>query len=307
MAVNSSIFAVAGIAETPLTDVIFLAGAGISYPPPTRLPTVALFVEQVIRHCTESPEAFGAISRILRSRASTLPRFEVLVEAIGQLGVEISSIGSLFNSLSPNLLHRYLAQQCETGAAVVTTNFDNCLERALHRTLPRIVFRGIDLEIAGPLVSAIVKPHGSNPLNPHDQAGGLVVSIRALARTAKGFQLYPVWRSYLRSLFSDRVVVAIGYSGSDDFDITSLLIESQPRILLWVDYAPGAAPLFSPLSAAPESVRNICESHRCFYLQGDIGMIAAAAVSLSAGPGPGPFQPAADRAQRMAPGDRSFC
>ena len=278
MASDSSILAALGVPETQLSEVTFLAGAGISYPPPARLPTVVSFIEQVVRHCSNGPDAFDAIARFMRSGATTSPRFEVLVEAIGQLGVDMLSIGSLFDSLSPNLLHRYLARQCEAGAVIVTTNFDNCLERAFRADCVRVVFRGGDLDKSGPPASAIVKPHGSNPIDARDQAGELVVSIRALSRTAKGFQFFPVWRSYLRSLFSDRVVVVVGYSGSDDFDITPVLLESRPRALLWLDYAPGAPPHRSDLSVAAESVRYICEKLPSLYMRGDIGIIAAASV-----------------------------
>ena len=278
MASDSSIFATLGVPVTPLSEVTFLAGAGISYPPPTRLPTVASFVEQVVRHCGNRPEAFDAVARVMRGGARTSPRFEVLVEAIGQLGVDIASIGSRFDSPSPNPLHRYLARQCEDGAVLVTTNFDNCLERALCKDCARVVFRGGDLETFGPPTSAIVKPHGSNPIGARDHAGELVVSIRALSRTAKGFQFFPVWRSYLRSLFSGRVVVVVGYSGSDDFDITPVLLESQPRVLIWVDYAPGALPRRADLAVAGESVRHLCEKLPSIYMRGDIGIAAAASA-----------------------------
>lgn len=114
-----------------------------------------------------------------------------------------------------------------TGAAVVTTNFDNCIERTIVEPYSRVVFRGVDLTGEVPQTSVIVKPHGSNPLDSSEEVSELVVSIRTLAPTAKGFARFPVWRAYLKSLMQGRTVIVVGYSGSDDFDITPVLLESS--------------------------------------------------------------------------------
>lgn len=260
-------------AGLPLT---FLCGAGISYPPPTSLPTVRTFIENCAHHCTSNTEVHEALSRAVLDSGGPPPRFEVLVNAISQLGIEAASIGALFDSGSSNILHRFVGNQCEAGAAIITTNFDNCIERTMEGAYGRVVFRGVDLETAGPKTSVIVKPHGSNPIAPPEEAGELVVSIKTLARTAKGFRRFPVWRDYLESLLRGRNVIVIGYSGSDDFDLTPVLLESGPAHIVWIDYAAGSTPHISDPALAGLTVQRFCSSLPSTYMRGDFSITASA-------------------------------
>lgn len=270
----NSIFEALRLPEVEPRDVTFLAGAGISFPPPSALPTVRSFTLQLARYCSDGGETVAAVDQALSATYSTSPRFEGLVEAIGQIAGAADSVGAVFDSDEPNPLHRYLARYCESGAAVVTTNFDTCLERALSRQCERLVFSGYDLTSIGPMQSVIVKPHGSNRAKPEDAHGELVVSIRALSKTARGFQAFPLWRRYLGQLFSRRVLIVIGYSGSDDFDITPVLLESKPNQLIWIDYQDGEAPRAAEVDGASVSARRICRELGAVYSRGDLGTIA---------------------------------
>lgn len=264
-----------GLTEHTDSPVTFLCGAGISYPPPTSLPTVRAFIDRSCRHCTDDTEVHEGLGRVVHGGLGVPPRFEVLVNAISQIGVKAASIGALFDSVSSNKLHRFLGMQCRAGAAVVTTNFDNCIERTIVEPYSRVVFRGVDLTIEVPQTSVIVKPHGSNPLDSSEEVSELVVSIRTLARTAKGFARFPVWRAYLKSLMQGRTVIVVGYSGSDDFDITPVLLESEPAHMVWMDYASDEAPRKSDLASASMSVQRICTSLPSTYMRGNFGMVAA--------------------------------
>jgi tetratricopeptide (TPR) repeat protein len=269
-----SLWRLLGMPDASPRDATILCGAGISYPWPSGLPTVASFVTQAVEHCTGDDVVREGVMGILHAARPPMPRFEVLVEEISQLGVSPAAIGALFDSRSPNAIHYLLARQFKAGAAIVTTNFDNCLERAAHGPCERVIFRGIDLPRRGPISTVIVKPHGSNPLDADDDASDLVVSVRALARTDQGFRLFPIWREYLVSLLRNRLVVVVGYSGSDDFDITPVLLEARPRLLVWIDFAPGRAPEAADMMSAAESVRRFCSQLPSRYLRGDISQVA---------------------------------
>ena len=262
---------VQGRADSKLT---FICGAGISYPAPSRLPTVSAFVEKASRHCTDDLAVHEALRNAMHDGTGPSARFEVLVNAISQLGVAPASVGALFDASTANLLHRFAASLCQQGAAIITTNFDNCIERALTKEIQRVVFRGVDLDRLGPEDSVIVKPHGSNPLDQSEVGNDLVITIKELARTAQGFRQFPVWRQYLQSLIFGRTIVVIGYSGSDDFDITPILLESEPGYLVWIDYADGAAPRATGIADASPTVQRICSSLPSAYLRGDIGRLA---------------------------------
>ena len=113
------------------------------------------------------------------------------------------------------------------------------------------------------------------PLDSSEEVSELVVSIRTLARTAKGFARFPVWRAYLKSLMQGRTVIVVGYSGSDDFDITPVLLESEPAHMVWIDYASDEAPRKSDLASASMFVQRICTSLPSTYMRGNFGMVAA--------------------------------
>lgn len=216
--------------------IVLLCGAGVSYNPPTNLPTVRHFVTTLLRHC-------GAGRHILEdvvgkmSTEKPAPRFEVLIDEIRKLGDPHLAIGKVFTSHYFNSLHYFLGQMLMRGSAVFTTNFDNCVENAVApQCYIRKVFNGRELTGKRPLSNVLVKIHGSNPLKPTGANADLVITIRALAKTTQGFVGYPMWRKYLLDLLKNKTVVVLGYSGSDDFDVSPVLSQSSPREVIWLDY-----------------------------------------------------------------------
>jgi tetratricopeptide (TPR) repeat protein len=264
----SGVLAQLGLHDADLSRVTFLCGAGVSYGPPTRLPTVQAFVEAAFRHCQSD---IGALEAAMAPQDPPR-RFEVLVEAIGQLSPAAQLLGSVFDSESPNVLHHFLGAQCMAGATVITTNFDNCIERTWSRPCERVVFLGEDLTLPAPSRAVLVKPHGTNPWEGADTTPvSLVASIRALARTARGFALFPAWRGYLQDCLNGRTVVVIGYSGSDDFDITPLLLDAAPSRVVWLDYDRDSPHItVADHSKASGGAHRICVAHNGMYLRGDL-------------------------------------
>jgi tetratricopeptide (TPR) repeat protein len=221
------------LASIAPADVTFLAGAGLSYDPPASLPTVNRFLRELLDACGAPADLAAQV--LARSVVPPIPRFEGLVEEIAKLNDPELTLTRVFASRTFNELHSAVAAFLCAGSSVVTTNFDNCIEHATHDVATTcVVFDGRDLGGVPATRPLLAKPHGSHPLDEGAPRAQLVASIAAISMTSGGFALLPNWRTLLRSLFDDRVVVIIGYSGSDDFDLTPLLLESTPRVVIWI-------------------------------------------------------------------------
>jgi tetratricopeptide (TPR) repeat protein len=223
--------------EIDVNRLTILCGSGVSTPPPSSIPTVACF----IRSCIQAADAPQSMCRAIEERMNghPAPRFEVLVELIRSAWDPELQLTQIFDSPYCTEMHRYLAQAATAGAAVITTNFDTCIERAGPDIPNRMVFGGTDLHGHAPLSHVLVKAHGSHAVDS-ESSSELVISISALSRTARAYAEYPGWRSYLRALLDHRQILVLGYSGSDDFDIMPLLAESTPESVLWLQYDANA-------------------------------------------------------------------
>lgn len=249
-------------------ELTVLCGAGVSRPAPTSLPTVYDFLVACLTHSNHFEKHYPAFESRLNETPS--PRFEVLIDRLRRIRDKNMDVARVFDSLTSNRIHQYLHQLCDCGATILTTNFDNCIERAGSSDLRRVVFNGVDLDAEPPMNRTIFKPHGSNPLHDAERADGLVISIRALSRTAGGFQQFPVWRECLLALIRERILFVVGYSGSDDFDINPVLLDSDPREILWLDYRPdfGAAREIDE-DIAYERVRHFLSPHKTRFFAGE--------------------------------------
>ena len=194
---------------------VLLAGAGISLWHPSSLPTWSEFNTALLNE---------AIARARRALPAQSPIHQVLerltVDDIGSKAfsnalVEILTGESYFDVVTalavtqPNGAHHAIARLARRGviAAIVTTNFDTLLERA-------IVAEGFDADVysqprdyersAGSGVP-IFKIHGSA-----SEESGLIDTVGQKLRG-----LPPVVRERLREWFAKHSVVALGYSGGD--------------------------------------------------------------------------------------------
>jgi tetratricopeptide (TPR) repeat protein len=237
------------IAKHLPADVTFLCGAGISLDPPASLPTVNRFLRELLAECGAADDLAAKV--LARAATPPVPRFEGLVEEIAKLNDPGFLLARLFDTMTFNELHASVAAFLRRGSSVITTNFDNCIERAAAGgRFARAVFRGGDLDPA-PRLPVIAKPHGSHPLDAGEPASQLVISIAAISLTNGGFASLPRWRDYLRALVAERVLVVAGYSGSDDFDLTPLLLDSRPREVIWLLHDSADPPVERDRSALP--------------------------------------------------------
>ena len=219
-------------------DILFLCGAGISLDAPTSIPTVNKFICDVLE---ESGISKGTIARVYNQFGKINYRFESLVDQIRKNCDTDLLLTNLFDSSTFNRIHHFLASMLGLGASIITANFDNCIENACfsenYEFSNRFVYNGMDLSNGDgmPLSNVLVKIHGSRPIEK-EVAGELVVTIKALAKTEGAFRGLPNWRKYLLDLISNKIVVVMGYSCSDDFDIVPLLAESKPKEVIWLNY-----------------------------------------------------------------------
>ena len=267
------------ILASPFGSVTILCGAGVSLPPPTALPTVARFLDELLTEC-RAPK--GVKEEVLRrSREPLAPRFEALIEEIVKAGDRRFLVGRMFETSTFNEIHSAFAALLGAGASIITTNFDNAIEHAAA-SLPfrRLVFDGRDTPAALMSEPILCKVHGSLPANSSLPSSSLVLSVTALSLTNDGFRRTPNLRRQLRALIDGRTVIVLGYSGSDDFDVTPLLVASAPSRVFWFVYDPSIAePREIPIAAAPPNVQLFGTLPlRCY--QGAIdGMLRALATA----------------------------
>lgn len=225
------------IATDP-TKLVFLCGAGISLDKPTSLPTVNTLICDLLRQCEVGS---SSITKIKQQFGKTNYRFESL---IGELQKKCDSnllITKLFESNSYNTIHSFLGEMLKKGSSIITTNFDNCIENSCGKDFfvnnhKRIVYTGDDLNSSEESLSGmLIKIHGSHPLIS-EHSTELVITIRTLAKTERAFLFFPNWKKYLLKLINGKIIVVMGYSCSDDFDVVPLLEEAAPTGIIWINF-----------------------------------------------------------------------
>lgn len=215
-------------------EIVFLCGAGISLDTPTSLPTVYSLLKETLVECNVDSATIEEFSCAF-SRPNY--RFESLVDEIRKKNDSTLKIAKIFNSESYNKIHSFLAQMMEKGATVITTNFDNCIENAFDRGVERFVYTGVDASISNEC--KLIKIHGSNS----NENKELVITIEALVKTTNAFGKLPLLKESLLKVLENKTLVVMGYSCSDDFDVVPLLIESELKNIIWLNYDENYFPI----------------------------------------------------------------
>ncbi len=261
----------------PGKTCLFLAGAGVSMDPPTNLPSARAIVKALTEYCVR-PEDAPALF------AAKLFRYEQLVEAIQRtMDDELKFLNYFDLVAEPNEIHRFLAAAILQGHDVVTTNFDYSIEQALQQLVPPaqqanlvpVITMGDYEQLKDPNALhaqgkwPLYKIHGSkkNFVTQVNTEASLVTTISALSQYKAGgevFGLEAFKRPVIEALAKDRVLVIMGYSGSDDFDISPFLKKMQGvSRIVWIDHVvdPNAAPLAFRVERADTGVARQELSH----------------------------------------------
>lgn len=196
-------------------EATFFVGAGVSAPPPSRLPLATDLVSNLIDPVLKPLALPTKLARkVERTLVALRPEVitDVLLEHLG-----IDAARPLLRVLRgrPNAWHGFLAAALGAGCCVITTNFDTLIEQAcdtLGTSHETVIGTAVDDVAAAK--SILFKIHGSIG----DGLSSIALSLRQVGRglTAQQTQL-------LQALVADRPLVVVGYSGRDDFDILPAL------------------------------------------------------------------------------------
>lgn len=227
-----------------------VVGAGISMDAPTGLPNGVALTQAVLKHML-SEDAAKEILSVFEQCAPILvraiPRLEhVLDKTCNSLeGEEILRAGNpreilrLFSGKPSNANHRGIADYLLSNRGwCITTNFDDCIERASGYKIPVHVMNATHSDVD--LLHAefgtdwgLIKLHGT-----------IENGVDALAATLADLQLGlpPPMRDLLNRVMDevDAFIVA-GYSGTDHFDINHWIREranwrrDAPK-LIWISH-----------------------------------------------------------------------
>jgi tetratricopeptide (TPR) repeat protein len=234
----------------PERKYTFLVGAGASMDSPTNMPSAREIVRSLLSFCAPNEEVDNLLSL-------DLLRYELVVEKIqGLFDENLKFMDYLELVDNPNINHMFLANLIARGDYVITTNFDYLIEHALLKILPEdqhfsiypIITKDDYLSFQDPirLIESekypIYKIHGSkrNIITGANTAESLITTISSLGKEREEgvtFAIEPYKKPTVYNLMKDRILVIIGYSGSDDFDIGPLLKE-LPFLsrLIWIEH-----------------------------------------------------------------------
>jgi NAD-dependent SIR2 family protein deacetylase len=231
-------------------SLAILVGAGISVDEPSHMPTASEFMRMFYEACLPA-----SCDKELFTNAGL--RFEAVVDVLQHWFDPALNILDIFRGDRPNRNHRHLISLASRGALIVTTNFDTLIEAAASNTLSyktRISSQDFSDfasdEHCRSRPSEVWHLHGAvtDPRSGADCRETIIASIRDCWRSQDMFRLEQSKGHALRRTLLERDLVVLGYSGSDDYDISPALEDSpSQRRLVWVKHAFGDVPPIPPV------------------------------------------------------------
>lgn len=215
------------------SETVFWSGAGISIDAPTCLPSGV----DLTRWSLDALFASGTRETIETlygdfDRQSTVPRLETVLgvaSADDVHGLTALELLTPIRTAPPNRLHGCLAAHLLAGGAQITMNFDRCIERATCS--PEAAERLLHLH-------------------------GVIDDLESVRRGAsvalldRGFDA-DTSQSLMEICSSARLLIFVGYSGSDFFDVDPFLQSwaaeghARGRTVLWIHHRQPGQGLFA--------------------------------------------------------------
>jgi len=235
----------------PNNKFCFLAGSGVSVDPPSSLLTGYQFTKAILENIIPKQHK-SSILRLVEFERENMRnpgdflRFEQLMEYLIEYDPELHVLDYFADSTIPNLNHLFLALMILQNHVVMTTNFDNLIEHALHslniskQQIFPIIFKEDweSYEEKKEKFFMIFKLHGSI-IDVRSQKRCLESLKATIKQISSGegqlFQLEAIIRNVLEKNLQENDLIVLGYSGLDDFDILPTLwnITSKKR-LIWI-------------------------------------------------------------------------
>ncbi|MBD3227157.1 MAG: tetratricopeptide repeat protein [Candidatus Lokiarchaeota archaeon] len=231
-------------------SLTFLIGAGCSVDSPSCLPAGRPMMNAILEYICPKDEDIDSLLLVTEKM-----RFEQLIEEFrNNYDNELKVIDYYGECEFPNIQHFFLADMIRNGHFVMTTNFDFLIERALMKSgveksniVPVITQQdykkyGNPKEVFKMGKNPIYKIHGStkNIITNEPTKDSLVATIQAFGKNKDGlnvFQIEPFKRELFNNISNNRILVVMGYSGSDDFDIVpTLKILKNLKSIFWFNY-----------------------------------------------------------------------
>ncbi len=231
-------------------NIVYLIGAGVSMNPPSNLPSARSISKTLLEYLIPSKY----IEFVSNHEGL---RYEEIIEHVMTGYDKQLRFMEYFNFCrASNIIHFLLAQSVMEKSCVITTNFDYLTEWALHDSLDEstrsrihLVITKEDYEKIGNAQEEIdkgecfvFKIHGSfqNLATKESTKESLITTTSALAADKEkgellGLESYK--KKVIEPLLKDKVLVVMGYSGSDDFDISPFLSNLKGiKQLVWIDH-----------------------------------------------------------------------
>lgn len=211
-----------------------LVGSGISIWEPTNLPSGQQVSGEIFEAIFGDAEReWGtAMACKLREHYNDLP-FERIMERCQDRNALHQVLRLIFNTTTHNPLHQLLAKLLVEGKveSIVTTNYDCCLDEAL------LSYAGWNSWELMPEISRIVEPTPQ-----FAETRRVYFKIHGTAEDREGESMIFTLRQesalnqekleLLTSLWRDRILLIIGYSGTD-FEICPQIKDLRPNRVIW--------------------------------------------------------------------------
>ncbi len=229
----------------------FLAGAGISMNAPSNIPSARQIVKSLLNIC--APEEDQPYILDIKSLG-----YEIFVEIFqNNVDPNLRFLDYFDQITKPNIIHYFLAMMLKGKHHVITTNFDYLIELALMKIEDNL--ENIVLVITKKDYSKyntpgkndklmIYKLHGSkkNIITKENTKKSLITTISSLGRDreqGETFAIEPYKKPAIINLMRDRTLIVLGYSGSDDFDISPTLLElPELNRIIWISHSTSDTP-----------------------------------------------------------------
>ncbi|MFX1257006.1 MAG: hypothetical protein ACFFAN_04045 [Promethearchaeota archaeon] len=224
-----------------------LAGAGISANPPSNLPDAQSIVKNLIKISTPQSDSKTII------KLQDL-RYEYFVELFKKnIDPNLRFLNYFEKIETPNIVHFFLAQMIEKGHNILTSNHDYLIEFAYKKAVRNdnlypVITKDDFKHYYDPNILKktgkypLFKIHGSKKdiINNRNTEDFLVTTISALGRGRAGFGSFEIEdykKKAIKSLTSGNIIIVMGYSGRDTFDIIPALMEfhKYPK-LIWINH-----------------------------------------------------------------------
>ncbi len=221
----------------PESEVIALLGAGISLWDPTNLPTGGQFTEAIYRSIFQDDCGRPVVSDdyLLRSLYQNLP-FEIINERCPEEESILELLGNIFAIYRPNPIHELFAELMKSKViqSIITPNYDCSLDQAIADVCEEVIGRNM-----GQIKRIVTKTDITNANAFSDQ---IFFKIHGSAddptKKSLVFRLHqegilnPWKRRLFRQLVHGRILLVVGYSGSD-FDICPEIPLAMPKKIIW--------------------------------------------------------------------------